>query len=649
MIKRDFLKYIYISVCLLCILSCARMGQPDGGWYDETPPRVVGSSPADKATNVKSKKIYIYFNEFIQLDNPTEKVVVSPPQLEAPDIKGEGKRIVVELKDSLKSNTTYTIDFSDAISDNNESNPLGNYTYTFSTGDRIDTLETSGYVLNAQNLEPIKGILVGLYNNLSDTVFSKSPLLRVSHTDSRGHFVIRGIAPGSYRMYALQDADGNYMFNQKSEMIAFNHDIINPYSKPDVRPDTLWKDSLHIDSIRQVPYTHFFPDNVVLRAFTETLTDRYLLKTDRTEPNRFTLFFSYGHEKLPVIHGLNFNEKDAFIIEPTAKNDTITYWLRDTALCNQDTLRMQLQYMASDSTGTLYDKTDTMEILAKEPYAKRMKKLAKATEEWQKKQEKAKKHDEPYDTVMKPEALKPEYGHVGEIDPDQNITVKLPTPLARLDTAGIHLYSKHDTLWYKVPFRFEAVASQPRTYEITGEWKPGVEYSLEVDSAVFRDIYGKVSDPMKQGLKVRTLDSYGSIFVSIQGTQGNNVIVQLLNKSDGVVKEVKAKGGQADFYYIKPEKYYLRAFEDDNGNGIWDTGLYKADKQAEKVYYDPRIIECKAKWDISESWNVNATDAAKQKPSEITKQKPDQQKKQKNRNAERAKSLGLIYVPNSVK
>jgi hypothetical protein len=166
---------------------------------------------------------------------------------------------------------------------------------------------------------------------------------------------------------------------------------------------------------------------------------------------------------------------------------------------------------------------------------------------------------------------------------------------------------------------------------------------------VFRDIYGKVSDPMKQGLKVRTLDSYGSIFVSIQGTQGNNVIVQLLNKSDGVVKEVKAKGGQADFYYIKPEKYYLRAFEDDNGNGIWDTGLYKADKQAEKVYYDPRIIECKAKWDISESWNVNATDAAKQKPSEITKQKPDQQKKQKNRNAERAKSLGLIYVPNSVK
>ena len=172
MIKRDFLKYIYISVCLLCILSCARMGQPDGGWYDETPPRVVGSSPADKATNVKSKKIYIYFNEFIQLDNPTEKVVVSPPQLEAPDIKGEGKRIVVELKDSLKPNTTYTIDFSDAISDNNESNPLGNYTYTFSTGDRIDTLETSGYVLNAQNLEPIKGILVGLYNNLSDTVFS---------------------------------------------------------------------------------------------------------------------------------------------------------------------------------------------------------------------------------------------------------------------------------------------------------------------------------------------------------------------------------------------------------------------------------------------------------------------------------------------
>ncbi len=648
-IKSEYTKYILYMVCLFSIISCARMGQPDGGWYDETPPQIIGSSPLDKATNVKSRKIYIYFNEYIQLDNPTEKVVVSPPQVEAPNIKGEGKRIMVELKDSLKPNTTYTIDFSDAISDNNESNPLGNYTFTFSTGDKIDTLETSGYVLNAENLEPVKGILVGLYNNLSDTAFTKIPLQRVSRTDSRGYFIVRGIAPGSYRMYALQDADGNYIFNQKSEMIAFNHDIINPYCKPDVRPDTLWKDSLHIDSIRSLPYIHYYPDNVVLHAFNEVLTDRYLLKTDRTEANKFTLFFSYGNDKLPIIHGLNFNDKDAFVVEPTTKNDTITYWLRDTTLCNQDTLRMQLQYMASDSTGNLYDKTDTLEVLAKESYAKRMKKLAKDTEEWQKKQEKAKKRDEPYDSIMKPEALAPVYSQLGEMDPDKNITIKLPTPLAKLDTAGIHLYSKHDTLWYKAPFKFRPVASIPRTYEIVGEWKPGVEYSLEVDSAVFTDIYGKVSNPMKQGLKIKSLDAYSALFINIQGTESKNVIIQLLNKSDAIVKEVKANDGRAEFYYVTPEKYYLRAFEDDNDNGKWDTGLYSSDKQPERVYYYPRGIECKAKWDVNETWNVKEAGASKQKPSDITKQKPDQQKKQKNRNAERAKSLGLIYVADTLK
>ncbi len=320
---------------LAIVCSCAKMGQPDGGWYDETPPAIVRTSPADQGVNIKAKKINIYFNEYIQVDNPTEKVVISPPQIEQAEIKPSGKKIEVELKDSLKPNTTYTIDFSDAISDNNENNPLGNYTFTFSTGDHIDTMQVAGYVLNAENLEPIKGILVGLYNNLSDTIFTKEPMLRVSRTDSRGHFVIKGVAPGDYRIYALQDADNNYYFNQKSEQLAFTHDIITPTFKPDIRQDTLWRDSLHIDSIARVPYTHFLPDDIVLRAFTEVQTDRYLIKSERNEPDHFTLFFSYGDSLLPQIRGLNFNEHDAFITELSEKRDTITYWLRDTMLVNQ--------------------------------------------------------------------------------------------------------------------------------------------------------------------------------------------------------------------------------------------------------------------------------------------------------------------------
>ena len=180
-------------------------------------------------------------------------------------------------------------------------------------------MEVSGYVIDAQTLEPVKGIMVGLYNNLSDTVFQREPLQRVSKTDGSGHFVIKGVAPGKYRCFALQDADGNFSFSQKSEMIAFNHDVIIPTAKPDIRQDTVWRDTLHIDSIVRVKYTHFLPDDIVLRAFTETLTDRYLVKSERKAPECFSLFFSYGSEKLPVVEGLNFDHRDAFLVEPSER------------------------------------------------------------------------------------------------------------------------------------------------------------------------------------------------------------------------------------------------------------------------------------------------------------------------------------------
>lgn len=627
----------------LTVVSCAKMGQPDGGWYDETPPVIVRTTPQDKGVNVKQKKISIYFDEYIKVDNPTEKVVISPPQIEQAEIAASGKKIVVELKDTLKPNTTYTVDFSDAITDNNENNPLGNYTYTFSTGDHIDTMEVAGYVLDAQNLEPIKGILVGLYSNLSDTIFTKEPMLRVSRTDSRGKFVIKGVAHGDYRIYALQDADNNYIFNQKSEQIAFTHDIITPTSMPDIRQDTIWRDSLRIDSIVRVGYTHFLPDNIVLRAFTEVQTNRYLVKTERTEPDHFTMFFSYGDSLLPQIRGLNFNEQDAFIIEPTEKQDTITYWLRDTMLVNQDTLRMEVKYMATDTLGVLQLQTDTMDILAKVPYEKRLKQQADEYEEWKKKQDKAKKRGKEYETEMPKKALEPKYNVASEPAPDQNITITVPTPLASADTSRIHLYSKYDTLWYRSPFVLRPKPGQHRTYELLGEWRPGIEYSLEVDTMAFTDIYGKTSAPKKQGFKVKTEDSYATLLFDITGMADTTVVVQLLNSQDVMVKEVSTSNGRAEFFYIKPDTYYARMFIDTNKNGIWDTGDYAADRQAETTYYYPDKIECKAKWDLTLTWNPTLHSLNLQKPMTITKQKPEKEKTIKRRNLERAEKLGIPY------
>lgn len=622
--------------------SCARMGQPDGGWYDETPPRILGATPADKGTNVKSQKVSIFFDEFIQIENATEKVVVSPPQLETPEIVASGKRIRIELLDSLKPNTTYTIDFSDAITDNNENNPLGNYTYSFSTGDAIDTLEVSGKVLQAKDLEPVKGILVGLYSDLSDTAFTTKPMLRVSRTDGSGRFVIKGVAPGTYRVYALQDADGNYLFNQKSEMLAFSQEKIVPSFKPDVRQDTTWIDSLRIKSIDRVGYTHFLPDDIVLRAFNEVMTDRYFLKAERREPESFTLFYSYGGE-MPQVRGLNFQSDDAFIIESTEKQDTITYWLKDTALVNQDTLRVELTYHMTDSLGKLVEQIDTLDILSRISHEKRQKDLEREREEWQKKQDRAKKRGEPYDSIMPPKALAIGVKAPSELDPDKNIPFTFNTPLASVDTAAIHLYSKHDTLWYNAPLEFNHVRG--REYELRGEWRPDIEYSLEIDSAAFVDIYGKVSPPFKQGFKVKSFDDYGTLLLNIPTMTDTTIVVQLLDAGDKIIKEVTTNQGVAEFYYVSPSTYYVRMYIDSNRNGEWDTGLYSANRQPETVYYFPKEIEIRAKWDFTETWNPLATPVIQQKPAAVTKQKPDKDKKIKNQNARRAEQLGIEYIP----
>lgn len=635
-----------IAVAALIVAGCARMGSPDGGWYDETPPRVIGANPAEGAVNVKAKQFYVDFNEFIKIENASENVIVSPPQTEAPEIKSQGKRISIKLVDSLKANTTYTIDFSSSISDNNEGNPLGNYIYTFSTGNRIDTLEVAGYVINAENLEPVKGILVGLYDNLSDSAFCKLPMLRVARTDSRGHFIVRGVAPGRYHIFALQDQDGDYRYGQRSEMMGFSDQIIEPTFKDDIRQDTLWKDSLRIMSIDRVHYTHFLPDDVCLRVFNATISTRYLLKSERPDPRYLLLNYSYPDSVLPTIKGLNFDATDAFLIErPVAGKDSLLYWLRDTALVNQDTLRLSVTTLITDTLGVLRQQTDTLEFLSKVSYARRLKEQQKKIEEWQKDQEKKKKRGEPYDSIMPPEALALKFEPSQSLDPDQNITITSPTPLEPVDTGMIHLYShqQNDSLWYKEPYDLRRLSDM--TYVLRASWRPDMEYSLETDSAAFRDIYGTVTKAQKMGLKVPGNDTYASLLITINGMSGKHLLVNLLDKSGNVVKTDTVDNGQAEFYYLKEGDYYVSLIIDANHNGKWDTGDYDLKLQPEQVYFYPEKITCKAKWDMTVSWNPTEKPLYQQKPADITKQKADKEKKIQNRNAQRAAKLGIQYLP----
>ncbi len=647
----------------LLMASCARMSSPDGGWYDERPPYVVSATPADRDTLVTSKRIVIRFNEFIKVDNPTEKVVISPPQHETPEIKATGKNIFVKLLDSLQTNTTYTIDFSDAISDNNEGNPMGAYTYSFSTGNHIDTLEVSGCVLDAQTLEPVKGITVGLYRE-DMTPDSITPMTRVSRTDADGKFIIRGVAPGRYQIGAVEDMDNDFKFTQRGEKMAFSPLIVDPYCKPDIRQDTLWADQLHIKDITRTGYTHFFPDDIVLLAFQHQLIERHYLKYERKDAECFTLFFTAPHDSLPRIEPLDFQASDStFVIEASEKLDTITYWLRDTALVNRDTLTIRMLTMQTDTLGKLQPSCDTLEILAKTPYAKRLKAKQEEEKNWKKDQEKkrkqaenARKYDEdlaakepePIDTVMPPPALKVNYNVATTMDPDGSVYIDFPRPLARFDTTAIHLYVEQDSMWYRSPFTVKQAAQKgmgsQRRYELYTDWIEGANYSLEIDSLAFEDIYGLVSDKYKSGIQVPKLETYGTLFMNLTGlpeaTDSADIYVSLLS-GQNVVKQVKCQGRTAEFYYIKPGKYYLSAFIDRNHNGTWDTGDYYQNRQPEEVYYYPEEVECKAKWDITKEWNVLARPLNTQKPAVLIKQKSSTKKTVKNRNLTRAREKGI--------
>lgn len=711
--KKIIYSLLFISLPAL-VASCARMGAPDGGWYDETPPKVVRSTPGEGATDVTSRNIAIYFNEFIKLENPSEKVIISPPQQEQPVIKTTGKHITIQLKDSLKANTTYTIDFADAISDYNENNPMGNYTYTFSTGKVIDTLQVSGYVLDAENLEPIKGILVGLFEAKDSITKTDSvPFARVSRTDSRGYYVIKGVAPGKYIAGAVMDVDGDLMFTQPAEKMAFSHEVIEPSSFMDTRQDTIWADAIHIKDIIRVPFRHFTPDNIVLRAFDHQLTERHFLKHERKEPEHFTLFFTAPISEdsiasfikregkipmmcdgrplsnLPHIKPLNFKEKDAFIIEPSLKGDTVTYWLRDTALVNKDTLQIEMMTLQTDTAGILQMQTDTLEILPKVSYAKRLKAKEKEAEEWQKKVEKKKKRlkeDEVLtaaDTIMPIKRLVPNMAIDQSMTPDGVIRIHFPYPMQSVNTDSIHLYVEQDSLWYRAPFTIEPVYSGynpngyntekgdstiqesinhdgkdiayinedivmdgnniiSRDWELFTDWIPGAEYSFEIDTLAFEDIYGKTSDIYKTGIRVKKTEDFSSLFFNIQyHDKDASIIVELLDNNDKPVKSAKTENGVAEFYYLNPGIYYVRAIVDSNRNGKWDTGNKALNLQPEEVYYYQGSVECKAKWDLTKTWNIASAPLFRQKPTEITKQKAEAAKQIQHRNADRAAQKGI--------
>lgn len=625
---------------LLTVVACASIGRPDGGPYDEEPPVLMKASPRQHATNVTDGKIELLFDENVKLVNAFESVIVSPPQVQMPEIKSSGKRVTVELFDSLWPNTTYSVDFGDAIVDNNESNPYENFAYVFSTGGTVDTLAVSGTVLEAENLEPVKGMVVGLHSVLDDSAFTSKPFERVSRTDARGRFTIKGIAPGNYRVYALADANQNNLFDQKSEKIAFMETSVSPFASEAVRPDTIWRDSLTIDTIKQVRYTRFQPDDLVLRAFLEEIKMQYIVKNQRPEHNMVKLFFASANSELPKVEGIGFDIDEQYILEASEKMDTLTYWFKDSALYSADTLSIAVTYKAPDSLGIYVDKCDTLNLATKKKWAKILEEEQKLLEDEKKKFLKAESRKEGYDEnnppqfVPKPKVLNVRFSGGSSMDVNGNCTFTFDKPLLSVDTAAIQLFSVVDSTFVPMEYVFRQSDSNIREYHVFAEWRPGNKYRLVIDSAAFKGLYGGVSEKIVRDMAFRTLEEYAVLYVNVRGV-GDDGIVQLMNASEKVVMQEKLKGGNCSFYFIKPGTYYMRLLVDSNGNGKWDTGDYSKGLQPEKVYYYNHKLDLRALFEYSQDdWDINMP-LDKQKPLEIVKQKPPKERVKRNRNADR--------------
>jgi len=599
-----------LALLALTLLSaCASTGTPGGGPKDETPPKLIGSLPMENEVNFDKKRIEISFNELITLKSPSDKVIVSPPQKLSPIVKSVGNKAVVILADSLIPATTYTIDFTDAIVDFNEGNKFGDYAFSFSTGNHIDSMRISGNLIDASNLNPLSGIIIGTHSNPVDSSFRKLAFERITKSTKGGRFVLKGLPVGPANVYALDDKNRDYRFDQPGEAIAFADSALVPWTEPCTRNDTVWKDSVTVDTILVRPITCFKPDNVVLRYFKEEFGRQYLAKKERAPRNKINLTFGYKSETLPSLTLVGKEVKNWYILEKNPTNDTLSYWITDTLVTQADTMKIKLDYLKTDSLNKLSPWTDTLTLISRS-FKPKVIPNRKVTSKEAKKEDVKPVHA----PAIPPLDLKSNIQ--GTMDVYCKPRFEIEEPLLSMKDSPAQLYQKKDTVWVKTAFRFYRDTLTVRDLLLDAKWQFDMEYKFEIDSAAIKGIYDKVNNPYSQTFKIRAEDEYSRLIAKISGLHSSG-FAELLDKSDKVVRRLQIEKGVADFKYLAPGTYFLRAIDDRNGNFKWDTGSFAEKRQPENVYYDSKALVLRANWDVDEVWNVLETPILEQKPKEL--------------------------------
>lgn len=581
--------------------SCANMGMPEGGAKDESPPKVIISEPANYSTNFNKEKIIITFDEYIVLKNLSQKLIISPPLPEKPEFKLKGKKLYIELKNELADSTTYTLNFGDAIVDNNEGNVMQNFQFVFATGDKLDSLSISGKINNAFTKLPEPEVLVMAYSRLADTMPLTVIPEYVARSLADGSFAINNMRADTYKLFALRDANANYLFDQPNEAIAFLDTFLTPSATVTERIDTIPRDTLSADTLRIVrlePDTlqkdsivkrivvEKFPKHIQLWMFAERFNKQYLKSSDRKNKALIKLAFNQPVEDSIEI---NFLSPDtlAFIPEYHENRDSLFLWLTDSTEYNTDTIRLEIAYTRKDSLAQDYLHRDTL-------------KLAFREKEMKVKRDKEEEDEKPpglqFSTTPKKNS---------NLEKEKDFEFAFAEPLARFDTSLIHFYLAQDTNQVKVNYSILKDSAKVRGYHLKAKWEADIQYTLLADDSAFVSIWGTYSDSSTLDFKSRAIEEYGKIIVKLDSFEGPG-IVQLITEKEAMVEERKVSSNEiVTFNYLLPGSFKLKFIFDRNNNGKWDTGKYMDKLQPEKTNYYSGEIKVRANWDLEIDWDPN--------------------------------------------
>jgi hypothetical protein len=595
-------KIIYIPILVaiaLFVYACASYGPLGGGAKDVTPPAIVESTPVIGATQFNDKKVQIIFNEFITLKDIQKQFVVSPPMKKAPLVVAKPKGVDINFEEELKPNTTYTLYFGNSITDFTEGNPLRNFNFVFSTGDHIDSLSILGKVLNARDHTPDKdGMYVMLYPIDHDTIPRKTLPLFITKSDEKGWFKIDHIFADTFLIFGLKDANMNYMFDQPGEQIAFSDTLVvfdkSFYEKPDTSTHKLKlsKDSVKLElpkDTAKLDSTDFYAGKtprIELFYFKEDVRKQRLNSSSRTKNNQFSLIFelpeldSVGLKLLNSKSPAKWWGKDNLLA-----NDTINYWLTDTAIINSDSLKVQVSYYKLDSAGKSYLTFDTINLNMK---------LTPALKNRKTEQKKIPKRLTVLSSLSGSTTL----------DLNQKIFIEPDQPIQMFDPSKIYLSRTEDTLEIPVKFSIKKDSLFLRRYYIVADYQSDTQYHLVVDTAAFCSLFGVNSDSTGFSFKTQREDYYGTIKLTLKNVRCPT-IVQLTTPKGDLVREKKiASDGVLLFDYLSQGKYGLKVIYDRNNNGEWDTGNWGKRIQPEKTLFYNNEISVRSSWDLDALWEL---------------------------------------------